>query len=303
MPGGACPAPADCSGLPAVASTAIVLVLRFADSDPRRDLRRTTLSTTTRSTATLLPFGEPVRRRWASDEFELYLQDSWRVSDTLTLTAGLRYSLFSPPWEANGLQVAPSTSAWATWFDERVANMAGGIPSNASQLITFDMAGTAKTVPGSTSGTRTTSRRGCRRRGRPRRRLGGARRLLASSTTASASGIATTFDSGGSFGLSTDLDHAVRQVRRDRPPECASSTPATVPPTYPAAPPAGFPQTPPDRRRRDHLSIDSSLRTPYSHVFNFVVGARAREELRRSRPPMSAAAAAISWSAATSRCR
>ena len=35
----------------------------------------------------LLPTGEPVRRLWASDEYELYAHDSWRLGDRLTVTA------------------------------------------------------------------------------------------------------------------------------------------------------------------------------------------------------------------------
>ena len=46
-------------------------------------------------------------RRYGTDEYEFYGQDSWKIGPNLTLTAGLRYSLFSPPWEVNGLQVAP----------------------------------------------------------------------------------------------------------------------------------------------------------------------------------------------------
>ena len=44
------------------------------------------------------------------DEYEFYAQDSWRLGDKLTLTGGLRYSLASPPWETNGLQVSPNVS-------------------------------------------------------------------------------------------------------------------------------------------------------------------------------------------------
>ena len=60
--------------------------------------------------------GLPVNRRYASDEYEFYAQDSWRLGDKLTLTGGLRYSLASPPYETNGLQVAPNVSL-GQWFD------------------------------------------------------------------------------------------------------------------------------------------------------------------------------------------
>jgi hypothetical protein len=75
--------------------------------------------------------GTPVARTIASDEYEWYVQDAWQLRPNLTLTAGLRYSLYSPPYEADGLQVAPSVSM-GEWFAQRVENMNNGIPSSRS---------------------------------------------------------------------------------------------------------------------------------------------------------------------------
>src|SRR5256885_12005374 len=50
-------------------------------------------------TGTALPQGAPLKRRFGADEYELYAQDSYRMKPNLTLTFGLRYSLFSPPNE------------------------------------------------------------------------------------------------------------------------------------------------------------------------------------------------------------
>ena len=66
----------------------------------------------------LLPVGQPVARKYASDEYEFYVQDSWRLGQNLTVTAGVRYSLYSPPYEVNGLQVAPTISM-GEWFEQR----------------------------------------------------------------------------------------------------------------------------------------------------------------------------------------
>jgi hypothetical protein len=84
--------------------------------------------------------GTAVSREIASDEYEWYVQDAWQLRDNLTVTAGLRYSLYSPPYEVNGLQVAPTVSM-GQWFDQRVENAKNGIPSNQSQIVTFDLAG------------------------------------------------------------------------------------------------------------------------------------------------------------------
>ncbi|MGB6959746.1 MAG: carboxypeptidase regulatory-like domain-containing protein, partial [Candidatus Acidiferrum sp.] len=49
--------------------------------------------------------GAPVLRHFADDAYEMYAQDSWKIKPNFTFTFGLRYSLFSPPWETNGNQV------------------------------------------------------------------------------------------------------------------------------------------------------------------------------------------------------
>ena len=75
----------------------------------------------------LLPAGEPARRNYATDEYEFYAQDSWRLGDKLTVNGGLRYSLASPPWETNGLQVSPNVSLGER-FKQREADDGEGHP-------------------------------------------------------------------------------------------------------------------------------------------------------------------------------
>ena len=67
--------------------------------------------------------GAPVVRHYAEDGYETYAQDTWKVKPNLTLTLGLRYSLFSPPWETHGLEVTP-TESLNTWFNNRGAGNA-----------------------------------------------------------------------------------------------------------------------------------------------------------------------------------
>ncbi len=68
------------------------------------------------------------------------MQDSWRIAENLTVTAGVRYGLYAPPYEVNGQQVAP-TVAMGDFFAQRGANGLAGIPSNTDPIITFDLAG------------------------------------------------------------------------------------------------------------------------------------------------------------------
>ena len=62
--------------------------------------------------------GAMIQRHFRSWESEWYAQDSWRARPNLTLTFGLRYSILEPPYEANGTQVQPLTSAH-DWFMNR----------------------------------------------------------------------------------------------------------------------------------------------------------------------------------------
>jgi hypothetical protein len=94
-----------------------------------------------------LPPGTPVTRRFAQDSYEMYFQDVWKITPNFTLTAGLRYSLFSPPWETNGLEVTPTTSL-NDWFNTREKNMYQGIGTNVLPYITYDWAGKANGKPG-----------------------------------------------------------------------------------------------------------------------------------------------------------
>lgn len=84
----------------------------------------------------------PVTRHFAEDSYEMYVQDVWKVKPSLTLTLGLRYSLFSPPWETNGLQVTPTTSL-GDWFNQRGIGMGQGLPTNRLAPITYDWSGPA----------------------------------------------------------------------------------------------------------------------------------------------------------------
>ena len=51
--------------------------------------------------------GEPYRREYRTDEYDVYAQDTWRPFRNLTLNLGLRYEFTTVPRETNGLVTLP----------------------------------------------------------------------------------------------------------------------------------------------------------------------------------------------------
>ncbi|MGI8811522.1 MAG: carboxypeptidase regulatory-like domain-containing protein [Pyrinomonadaceae bacterium] len=89
--------------------------------------------------------GTPTNRKFATEEYDSYVQDSWKVYRNLTLTLGLRYGLDRPVYEANGFQVVTKESL-GSFFERRKASAAAGRPLN--DLISFEKGGPANKGPG-----------------------------------------------------------------------------------------------------------------------------------------------------------
>lgn len=52
--------------------------------------------------------GAPTVREWATEEYDWYAQDSWKLKSNFTLNLGLRYGLSRPVYETHGFQAAPN---------------------------------------------------------------------------------------------------------------------------------------------------------------------------------------------------
>jgi Carboxypeptidase regulatory-like domain len=242
--------------------------------------------------------GTPVKRRFAADTWEMYAQDSWKARSNLTITFGLRYSLFSPPWETNGLQVVPNVSL-SDFFQQRTQNMLQGLPASAVPRLSFSLGGPANGKPGfynwdkkdfaprfsmawSPSASdglfkslfggpgKTSIRAGA---GIVYDRLGPA--LLA------------TFDRSGSFGMSTALTNTGGLETVAVSPRIAGLTGNANIPTmdltgrrlYALCPTCGtFPQTFPNGLNGDtgsyavYFGMDNKLKTPYSYTLDLSIG-------------------------------
>lgn len=279
MPGSAfCTAPI-CSQLPAVASAGQA---GYADAwlNVLGVLSQATLRANYDKQGNQLPVGQPIAREYAADEYEVYLQDSWQVHPTLTVTAGVRYSVYSPPYEVNGLQVSPTISM-GEWFAQREQNMRAGIPSNQSPLVTFDLSGPKNGRRGfydwdknnwapRVSAAWTPKAEG----GLLGALTGGDRMVIRGGYTKVfdrlGQGLALNFDQGFAFGMATSISSPFGGAYESNPNVRFRDT-SSMPPTVPAAPAGGFPQTPPRRAGIITQSIDDTIVTPSAHMVNLMV--------------------------------
>ncbi len=278
-PGGANCSTPGCTQVPAVASG---FAAGYADSwlNILGVLSQANLSANYDREGNILPVGQAISREYASDEYDFYVQDSWRLGSSLTVTAGLRYGVYSPPYEVNGLQVAPTISM-GEWFQNRAEGMLHGVPSNQSPIVTFDLAGpknggkgyyawdknnfaprvAVAWTPHATSGFLGTLTGGDKMVIR-----GGYSKVF----DRIGQGLALNFDSGFAFGMSTGISSPFGLAYEQNPAVRFVNT-STLPPTLPAAPPGGFPQTPPQRAGIITTSIDDTLVTPSAHMLNALV--------------------------------
>ncbi len=233
-------------------------------------------------TGAVLPQGAPVTRRFGADEFEFYAQDAFRVKPNLTITYGLRYSLFSPPWETNGTQVAPSVSL-GKWFQTRGQDMNAGIAPNLPP-ISFSLAGPANGTKGYYNWDFHNFAPRLAFAYSPRPSWSWLKSLVGDNDKTSiragfgmvydriGAGLLNTFDQYGSFGLSTNLTNSIIPSVASAPRVTGLNT---VPVNdqsgsrlLPAAPPGGFPYTPPNSGSGlgIYWGLDDTIRTPYSYT-------------------------------------
>jgi hypothetical protein len=227
---------------------------------------------------TVLPNGAPVARNFKNKEFEFYLQDTWRVNRALTVTAGVRYSLMPPIYEANGQQVSPNIPI-GDWFDTRGGLAAQGKSQMDAGLISFipkskggrDLYGFHKdniaprvSLAYSPQGTDGLSKFLFGGPGRTSIRAGWGMYY-----DLFGSGLMRSFDATA-FGLSNALTNPAAVLTIESAPRYTgiSSIPSGL---LPAPPPATFPATYPNLFAITN-GLDDTLRAPYNMNLNFSIG-------------------------------
>ncbi len=96
----------------------------------------------------LLPQATGSQTHYRFFETELYVSDSWKVTPSLTLTAGLRWQNYTSPYEKNGLQSVPNLN-FDEYFSARVKQSADGTSGNAAvPLISYSLGGKTNSGPG-----------------------------------------------------------------------------------------------------------------------------------------------------------
>jgi hypothetical protein len=226
--------------------------------------------------------GQPVARDFAAEEYEVYGQDSWRVRPNLTFTYGMRYSLYSPPYEKNGNQVAFNVRL-GDWLTRRGELAAQGRPTSEAPELLFDLAGPANGRRGFYEWDQNNFAPRIAFAYSPDWKSGLLSRLTGGAGQTAIRGgfgilydrigasIATVFDQNNAFGLSTQLESpsfslatAPRLTGLNALPQrLLIPDPGTK---FPGAPPSG-----PDLGRQSNAGIDDTITTPYSMQFNLSI--------------------------------
>jgi len=224
---------------------------------------------------TLLPQGAPDVRAFSMREYEGFVSDQWRVSRELTLTLGLRYTNDRPPFEANGLQVAPNIGL-DQYFGQRDYLGSQGVPSNAmpNAILSYSLNGPVNGKPSWYNPNDNNFGPRFALAYAPKDRGGLIGKIFGSSGVFRAGGailydrfgseLITEFDQFGSFGLATTLNNPVSYTFTTSPRFNGSA------PALPPAPTTGFPYTPPDVNGivGEYQGIYPNLKSPYSILLN-----------------------------------
>src|SRR5580704_5708881 len=235
--------------------------------------------------------GDPVKRNYGLNSYEFYGQDTWRIKPNFTLTYGLRWSFFPPPWETNGLQTSP-TFGLGTQFAQNVKNMEQGLGYTSEPPISFNLGGPVNNGPGFYPFEKTDWSPRVSFAYSPRFGPSLLKKIFGEndktviragfSRVYDRAGFAllNSFDQIGSAGLTTTLQNACCTVGVTGAEDLPRITGINAIPQvnlngvqFLQSPPApGFPQIPPSTAQANLWGVDNTLKTPHAYAVDFSVG-------------------------------
>jgi hypothetical protein len=233
-------------------------------------------------TGAQLPVGVPAVRHFRANEFETYVEDSWRTTPQLTLTYGVRYTLLQPPYESAGNEVVPSINMedfllqrgaamlQGQTYTPPISFILGGKANNGPPYWNWDYGNVAPRLAFAWS---------------PKADSGRRQRLFGASGKSSIRGgwgmyydhfgeaTVDSFDRNGSFGLNGTIQNPIGEYTIDTSPRFSglNSLPsgdlvATPTGAFPKIAPSGLPEG-----VTTSWGLDNRMKTPYSYVFDFTV--------------------------------
>ena len=236
--------------------------------------------------------GAPVKRDYGLNWYEFYGQDSWRFRPNFTINLGLRWSIFPPPWEINGLQASPDVNM-GRFFHQNEINMQNGLGYADVPVISFKPGGKANGGPGfyntdmANFSPRISLAYSPHLEGDFFRRLFGApdqtviRAGFSMVYDRAGMQLINTFDANAPAGYSTSLtnpccvDGAAQVPRVTNIHDVQDLVNQSGTPYFQAAPNGSFPQTPPSGYPGGQAitwGVDQSLKTPYAYAVDLSIG-------------------------------
>ncbi|HEX4037573.1 MAG TPA: carboxypeptidase-like regulatory domain-containing protein [Acidobacteriaceae bacterium] len=219
------------------------------------------------NTGSLLSQGNFVTRHFINNELEYYLQDSWRPTEKLAITFGIRHTILQVPYEANGQSAAPTIDT-DTFFKERQTAAAQG--QVYEPTLYFAPNGPVYGRAGYWSKQKANIA--------PRLAIAYALNSKTSIRTAwgmyydhFGQGIINAFNQSGSFGLASKITSPLGQLGPEQAPRFTGRTALPNLPVAAGAATQTFPYAPPTDNFSISWGVDNKLQTPYAQVFNLSV--------------------------------
>jgi len=207
------------------------------------------------ASGTILP-----TRHFKNTEQEYYVQDQWKVTPTVTITAGLRYIYLQAPYETNGQELAPTISMSDFLVDRMTAASSGGAYNTR---ITYTPAGKANNAPDYWVPQKKNFAPRFSVAWSPNNKYS-VRAGYALTFDHFGDSIVDAFDSSGGFKLNSSFTNSYKTI--DNSPRFTSYT--GVPTTSSSSGALTLPYTPPDNSFNFTSNINRNQKTPYAETFN-----------------------------------